>query len=217
MHVRPFFPVSSTQNVVNLLLGMKVEGTDGHGRVQMRGKVCEIKAAEPKESSGYNGKGKRVGGNYNNNRGYRSYQQPGYPPNEQAYPRSGYPVTNGDGPAAVNQGVPSTLPMTDGQPVMYNPYGMGAYYPHHSAATAYPPYGYASGVHPYYEQGAMGVYPMPSTMTATAPGPHSHQDEGYALYGNTFVPVGENGYAAPARTEDESPSGTSSVEESKQT
>jgi RNA-binding protein Musashi len=192
-------------NVVNLLLGMKVEGTDGYGRVQMRGKVCEIKAAQPKESSTYNTRGKRGGGN---NKGYRSYQQPqpGYPPNEQAYPRPGYPISNGDSP--VNQGVPSTLPMPTAQPVMYNPYGMGAYYP--------PSYGYPDGIHPYYEQGAMGVYSMPSVMMATAPGPQAQQNEGYALYGNAFVPVRENGQAAPARQEDESPSGTSAEEESKQ-
>ena len=195
----------STQNVVNLLLGMKVEGTDGYGRVQMRGKVCEIKAAQPKESSTYNTRGKRGGGN---NKGYRSYQQPqpGYPPNEQAYPRPGYPISNGDSP--VNQGVPSTLPMPTAQPVMYNPYGMGAYYP--------PSYGYPDGIHPYYEQGAMGVYSMPSVMMATAPGPQAQQNEDYALYGNAFVPVRENGQAAPARQEDESPSGTSAEEESKQ-
>lgn len=181
----------------------------------MRGKVCEIKAAQPKESSNYNGgggtnRGRRGSGG--GNKGYRSYQQQVYPTNE-LYHHYGYPPANGD--AAVNQGVPSTLP---GQPVMYSPYGMGAYYPPagmHGGA-AYNPYmgGYsqeAAAAAAYYDhQGGMDAYGhMQSVMTATPPGPRAQ-----AAYGNGFVPVGGDNPEAsdtPAVTrqvEDESPQGT---------
>lgn len=211
-------------NVCTLLLNMCVEGTEGQGRVEMRGKVCEIKAAQPKESTNYNGNrgGGRRGGN---NRGYRSYQQQqqqqGYPTNGEVY-HQGYPPANGDGSSAVNPGVPSTL---SGQPVMYPPYGMGAYYPPPAGmpgAAAYNPYmGYHAQDGHYYEHhasvdayGAAAPH-MPSVMTATAPGPHAQQN---VLYGNGFVPVGgDNQEAAAARQADESPQGTSNGEEAKQT
>ena len=173
---------------------MCVEGTEGQGRVQMRGKVCEIKAAQPKESSNRNGggptsRGRR--GSDGGNKGYRTYQQQVYPTNEQAavYHHQGYPLTNGD--AAVNQGVPSTL---SGQPVMYSPYGMSAYYPGMPGGAAYNPYmgGYSqeAAAAVYYDQhGGMDAYGhMPSVMTATPPGPRTQQQS--VAYGNGFVPVG---------------------------
>jgi len=215
------FVTYENPNVVRLLLEMKVDGTDGFGRVQMRGKVCEIKAAEPKESSTYNGgKGRRGGGSSSsNNRGYRAYPQPGYPSNGEAYPQQqGYPpATNSDGPVPVNQGVPRTLPMPNGHHMMYPHYAMGAYYPPPAAMpAAYSHYGYAhDGLAQYYDQGAMEAYAMSSAMTAAAPGPHAQLNDGYALYGNAFVPVEEQ-TAVPPRQE-ESPPGTSSMEEAKQT
>lgn len=201
---------------------MCVEGTEGQGRVQMRGKVCEIKAAQPKESTNFNGN--RGGRRGSTNRGYRSYQQPqqqGYPTNLDVY-LQGYPApANGDGSSSVNQGVPSTL---SGQPMMYPPYGMGAYYHGMPSAAAYNPYamGYHAQDGHYYDHpasmDAYGASPhMPSVMTATAPGPHAQQN---AVYGNGFVPVGGDNQEAVAfaiQTDESPPQGTSSGEEAKQT
>jgi RNA-binding protein Musashi len=220
------FVTFEDSNVCTLLLNMCVEGTEGQGRVQMRGKVCEIKAAQPKESSNNSGggtsRGRRGSGG---NKGYRSYPQQVYPTNEQAavYHHQGYPQTNGDG--TVNQGVPSTLP---GQPVMYSPYGMSAYYTTPAVGmhggTVYNPYmgGYsqeaAAAAAAYYDHhGGMDAYVhMPSVMTATPPGPHAQQQN--AAYGNGFVPVGGDNPEAstPAETRqvtDESPQGTNTGEE----
>lgn len=189
----------------------------------MRGKVCEIKAAEPKESSNnYHARGRRGSGNNSNNKGYRSYppQGVGYPTNGDAYPSQGYPSTP-EIPGQVNQGVPSTLPMSNGHhPAMYSPYGMGAAYYHHPScampAAAYPPYVGYPPEGAFYEQGnnmAAGMDAYPSAMTATPPGPHSQQsNEAYeyvgASYGNGFVPVE---YNQSARQEEvEPPQGTSS-------
>jgi len=199
--------------------------------------VCEIKAAEPKESSNNangGGRGKR-----GSSRGYRSYPPQGYPVNGEAY----QPGFSPERPVpSVNQGVPSSLPPVHGQPVMagpngqhvmYPPYGMGAYYPAPAGmpGSVYPPYVGYDGVmqgHPYYEQQMAAEHPaysngaaaaaMPtSAMTATAPGPRPQQNgmEYVPVYADGFVPV-ENGQAVTAR-QDESPPATSSGEEAKQT
>ena len=193
---------------------MSVEGAGGQngtGRVQMRGKVCEIKAAEPKEASNYNGKVRR------GNKGYtRPVYQQGYPVNTEAYlPQSFSP--NGEAPS-VNQGIPSTLPMPIQQPLMYPPYGMGAYYHHPEGMhAAYHPYvGYPQEGQPhYYEQENIEQHygGLPSAMIATTPGPHTRNDA--QSFGNAFVPVGDN--QVPVRQATESPNGSSAGEEAKQT
>lgn len=87
---------------------MSVEGTEGQGRIRLRGKVCEIKAATPEIN--YKGRGSHTNyGGYGHCSSYQHQQQQGYYRNSTR---------------AVNEGVPSTLPGKSS--VAYPPYyGMG--------------------------------------------------------------------------------------------
>ena len=165
------------------------------GRVQMRGKVCEIKAAEPKESTSHT---KRQGG------GTKREGRSPYPPlMRQETPTVEAPVSPGP-----NQDFPNSLQMV---PPMMVPgaYGVPPFYPVVPAPMPmyHPPYVAYPLDAPYYEvidpiyAPTRGI-PTGSITTNVAPVLATEQPPNPAYTPYAFIPVPP---VSPARTSDDSP------------
>lgn len=188
-----------SQNVSRKLLEMGIEdGQSGTlvGRVQMRGKVCEIKAAEPKESTPH---ARRQGGGAK-----REGRDPHPSMMYQEHPPMEAPVSPGP-----NLDFSNSLQMS--QPMMVpGAYVVPPFYP--VVATPMPMYSPAYvGYHPdvpYYEVLDPIYAPTRDSLagsdtTAIAPGLVAEQPQNPASYTPyAFMPVPP---VSPARTPDDSP------------
>ena len=111
------------------------DGNDGVGRLEMRGKICEVKAATPKGEGVYNPKKGRQGniGTAANKSDNTDFHSRNHPP---GYSQSNAMLAH---PHMVQMGYPMTLDPLAGPVAVHNPY----FYP-----NGYPTYGIAQA--PYY-------------------------------------------------------------------
>lgn len=117
-------PALQMQNVCRQLLMMGNEGIDPNtpsstlvGRLEMQGKICEVKSAEPKEGGG---KGRSF-----QKRDHKPLRPPSHipqPPPTVLYPPTGYPpILDPQHPSPYPPVYPMAIPATPAMP-MYYPY-----------------------------------------------------------------------------------------------
>jgi RNA recognition motif-containing protein len=195
------------QNVSRKLLGMSVadqQNTKFVGRVQMRGKMCEIKPAEPKEGNQYP---RGQGGGARRGERIHSYTpvmyQPGYPMEAL----QGYPMEAPMSPEQANQAIYNkSLHMSPPEVMAYGPpyeyYSappMPMYAPPYSGYQLDATYDYFEAMDPVYAP--TGAIPVGSVMQTAAPGLAAEQlPVPYAPF--AFIPVPP---VTPARTPQGSP------------
>lgn len=148
--------------VARQLLSARVpdmEHQEGVGRVYMQGKLCEIKAAQPKGDSGfqrYNHNFQRYNNYFNNNKRGRKYGNHSTSNHFPFHQEEQHMLTSNavaGAPSSVNSGVPSTLPVSyetnpTGAPMMYTP-NMYHYPAHNATPIMYGGSRYAATGAPY--------------------------------------------------------------------